>query len=120
MGKLKIIPLKMHQQVWTWVGVYPVDENSNKWKIFAIYLFTFAILMAHLSLIIASIVFIMQADYEGTLHAISLVTMIIATAYVLIIAFIKRHKVVVIFDMLPEIHLRCKQTSLKFQSTGIE
>lgn len=73
----------MHQQVWTWVGVCPVEDNSSMWKKFAIILFTFAVLVAHLSLIMASIMFIMQADYEGTLHAISLVTMIVATAYVL-------------------------------------
>lgn len=83
MVQLKMIPLKMHQQVWTWVGVCPVEDNSSMWKKFAIILFTFAVLVAHLSLIMASIMFIMQADYEGTLHAISLVTMIVATAYVL-------------------------------------
>lgn len=103
-----MIPVKMHQQVWTWIGVCPVDGNSSKWKKFATILFTLAVLAAHLSLIMASIMFIMQADYEGTLHAISLITMIVATAYVLVIALIKRHKVVVIFEKLSEIHFKCK------------
>lgn len=105
---MKMIPLKMHQQVWTWVGVCPVDKNSSTWKKFAIIQFTFAVLVAHLSLIMASIMFIMQADYEGTLHAISLVTMIVATAYALIIALFNRHSVVVIFEKLSEIHFKCK------------
>lgn len=103
-----MIPLKMHQLVWTWIGVCPIVENSSKWKKLAIELFTFAVLMAHFSLIIASIMFIMQADYRGTLHAFSLITMIVATAYVLVIVRIKRHKVVIIFEKLSEIHLKCE------------
>lgn len=104
-----MIPLEMHQQVWTWIGVCKFDQNSSKWKKFAIELFTFAILVAHLSLIIASIMFIMQADYEETLHALSLITMIVATLYAqLAIALIKQHKVAIIFEKLSEIHLKCK------------
>ena len=103
-----MIPLETHQKVWTWIGVCPTDKNSSLWKKFAIELFTFTVLVAHLSLIIASIMFIMQADYEGTLHALSLVTMIIATAYALVVALINRHDVAVIFEKLPEIHRRCK------------
>lgn len=83
-------------------------EIQARGKKFATILFTLAVLAAHLSLIMASIMFIMQADYEGTLHAISLITMIVATAYVLVIALIKRHKVVVIFEKLSEIHFKCK------------
>lgn len=101
-------PLEMHRLAWTWIGVCPIDENSSKWKKLAIELFTFAVLVAHLSLIIASVMFIMQANYKDSLHALSLITMIVATAYVLAIALIKQHKIVIIFEKLSEIHLKCK------------
>lgn len=98
----------MHQEVWRWVGVCPIAENSDKWKKFAIPLFAFAVLAAHLSLIIASVMFAMHANYENALHSISLFTMIIASAYVLIVAFAQRHKVIRLFDMLSDIHRKCK------------
>lgn len=107
----------MHQQVWTSIGVCPIDENATKWIKLAIKLFTFAVLVSHLSLILASIMFITQANYEDTLHALSLIAMIAATSYVLAIALIKPHKVVVIFEKLSTIHLKCKQTLEIFEMT---
>lgn len=90
----------MHQIIWKWVGVCSVDKNTIK-------SFTITGLVAHLTLIIASVTFFMQADYIDALHAISLISMIVSTAHVHLIGLIKQYRVVAIFEELSKIHIKC-------------
>lgn len=105
--------LPTHRIVWTLLCVYPVDEKVSKWKKWAVSLFPLISFAAHISLIASSIAYILEfvwIDLESCLIAFGQFVAFSPIVFVLPIAFLCRHKIVIVFEKLAEIHNKCEYT----------
>lgn len=110
-----MVPMEMYQRAWTWLCVYPINGNSNTWLKFARIFFTTFTYVAHLSLVAASIAFIIHfasIDLEGCLHSLFHITDHTGLLYALVVGLVLRHKIVVIFEKLQEIHNKSKNRQI--------
>lgn len=106
-----MIPLKSHQRVWSWLCVYSTEEHINKRNKIARIVFTLLVLVAHVSLVVASFVFIIKfvsSDFKGSLHALFPLIALASTTYTVVYGVNSRQKIVDIFEILETIHYESK------------
>lgn len=110
-----MVPLAAHRRVWTWIGLCSFDENPSKWKNMLYFMLNMILSTSFVGAIFASGAFVMAflpTDLEGSLHALFQVTAYTGLVYVVIVAFIVRHKITDIFSKLTEIYEQSKSLIL--------
>lgn len=107
----KMVPLATHKLLWTWCCVHPVDEDASRWKKFACITFTFLLSIANLSVVPASVEFVIENvsdNPEAALHALFQITAYIGMIYANINGLFLRHKITAIFTKLTQIYEKSK------------
>lgn len=110
----QITPLATCQRVLTWISVYPVANDISIWKKILFKLFPLVIFATDLAGLTASVVFFwryISTNLEECLYAIFQISGLLGMANSVIVTFILRHKIPLIFNSLANIY----ETS-KFQN----
>lgn len=103
--------LPPHRFVWSLLFSYLDDEKEGKWKTWTAKLFPLFSFASHLSLMTASAAYVIEfirTDLEVSLHAFGQVVCYFPWFFIVPIGFIRRHKMIAVFDELIEIHTKCK------------
>lgn len=95
------------QKMLTWICVYPADETVSKFKR-ATYAFAYAfILISNLCVLASSVAFFLKyvsVDLEQSLYAVFQITAYGSMTYLIIVSFLLRSKIPLVFDDLAKIY----------------
>lgn len=103
----QITPLITCQRVLTWISVCPVAKNTSIWKRILFKLFPLVIFITDLAGLIASVVFFyrfISTNLEECLYAVFQIAGLLGMANSIIVTFIRRHKIPLIFKSLADIY----------------
>lgn len=100
-------PLSLNRKWLTWLCVYPIENDASRKKKIACVAFALTVILVLTLALIASVVFFLRFvsnDLEGALYALSFIIGFSACLYIVLIAFIKRQKIVLVFSDLAQIY----------------
>lgn len=110
-GKRRMVPLLVHQRIWTWLSVCSIGNQGKCWK-FLYGIVTIGLCTGFFSEVIGSATYIIKylsTDPIGSLHALFQMSSQTALSYVVINGFISRHKILIIFEQLTDLYTKCTE-----------
>lgn len=110
--RLKMKPLMTNRQMLTWLGFYPVDENTSKREGFGYVIFGVVVFAMIVCTCAASIAYFQKISAINLGEALYAVLQVIGTLhimYLMVFTFLQRHKIVAIFEKLSEIYSERKK-----------
>lgn len=106
-----MIPLKTNRLILIWLCIYPTDANTSQGKRIAHILFSVSIFAVNLIGIISNGWYFIRyksVSLEDALFALITIIGTVNAAYINVITFYLRHKIVRLFEILDQFYESCK------------
>lgn len=103
-------PLEASQRVLTWLCVYPADESTSRWEKVTYVAGYTSVLLGNIGNLAASALYFvgyLQIDLEKSLYAVAQMAALASGVYIMGIALLLRHRIVIVFDGLVKIYEEC-------------
>lgn len=108
-------PLEASQRVLTWLCVYPTDESTSRWEKVAYLASYSSVLLGIIGNLAASALYFveyLQIDSEKSFYAVSQMAALACVVYIMGIALLLRHRIVIVFDGLAKIYEECNYLAI--------
>lgn len=104
-------PLKLSQQVFTYICVRPAQEGTSQWKKIFYFIFTCVIFLAIVVFVTFAIIYLKQimfSDMKESLYALFQIIAFSDALYGFAVMILCRCKINLMFDQLSDIYRECK------------
>lgn len=115
-------PMATARKVLTWLCIVPADEETTKFKKLIYIACTSALMVSTICGFLTSSAFIikfMSTNLEDCLYALIQICATVGDTYMMLVAFILRHKIAALFDRLAAIY-RASKKSVKYRAFHIQ